>query len=226
MFNSIFSSVTDETLSVGVTNFIWCLIAALAVGVLIAWFYTYKNKYTKSFLVTLALLPATVAMIIIMVNGNIGTGVAIAGAFSLVRFRSVPGTAKEIGAVFISMGAGLAIGMGYIGFSILFAIIVSFASLFLNHSKFGDAKETLKILSITIPEDLNYTNVFNDLFEKYTNKYTLTKVKTSNMGSLFKLTYEIDLISNEIEKDFLDELRIRNGNLDIMISTGVLGNEL
>lgn len=218
MFNGIFDS-TSQT--IGVYNFTLCLLCALVVGMIIAYSYMHKTRYTKSFVVTLALLPAVVCVIIMMVNGNVGTGVAVAGAFSLVRFRSIPGTAKEIGMIFLAMATGLILGMGYIAYAFLFAGIMSLVNIVYNYLDFGVHKNTLiyKTIRITIPEDLDYSGVFDDIFLKYTSSYTLVKVKTVNMGSLFKLTYNITLKDIHLEKEMIDELRIRNGNLEITLST-------
>lgn len=131
---------------------------------------------------------------IMMVNGNVGTGVAVAGAFSLVRFRSVPGSAKDIGAIFIAMGAGLVSGMGYLGYAVLYTVILALIMAGYVHLNLWEKKDTReKTLTITIPEDLDYTSVFDDLFDTYTDKWELSKVKTTNMGSLFKLTYQMTL---------------------------------
>ncbi len=218
MLQKIFNGLFVQNIGTG--SFLICVIAALIIGVFLACIYTYKARYTQSFVVTLALIPAAVCVVILMVNGNTGAGIAAAGAFSLVRFRSVPGTAKEIGAIFISMGAGLACGIGYVGYAFLFALIMGAVSLLYNHFGLGIAKDKSrnKTLRITIPEDLDYTDVFDDLFDKYTNSHSMISVKTSNMGSLFKLTYDIQLKSAEKEKQFIDELRCRNGNLEINIT--------
>lgn len=167
---------------------------------------------------TLAILPAVVAVVILMVNGNIGAGVAVAGAFSLVRFRSAPGTAREIGAIFAAMSMGLIMGMGYIGYSALFTVLIGLAMLLYAKLASGDRKDLHKVLKITIPENLNYSDVFDDIFKKYTKSYKLNQVKTSNMGSLFKLSYEIYLNDSSLEKEFIDNLRTRNGNLEISIA--------
>jgi hypothetical protein len=167
---------------------------------------------------TLAILPAVVAVVILMVNGNIGAGVAVAGAFSLVRFRSAPGTAREIGALFAAMGMGLIMGMGYVGYAALFTCLISIAMLVYAGISAGDKKNIKKNLKITIPENLNYTDVFDEVLSKYTKSYRLKQVKTSNMGSLFKLSYEIVLSDPTLEKEFLDDLRVRNGNLEISLS--------
>lgn len=218
LFRGIFDSRPVDVISV--PDFLLCLAVALGIGLLLAVVYTYRNRYTKSFLVTLAMLPAVVCVVIMMVNGNVGTGVAVAGAFSLVRFRSVPGTAKEIGAIFLAMCAGLIAGMGYLGFAVLFAAVLSVASVLYNSFDFGSQKKgaLYKVLHVVIPEDLDYTGVFDEILEEYTSSHELEQVKTTNMGSLFKLTYYITLKSSEAEKELIDKLRCRNGNLEISVS--------
>ncbi len=214
---NLFNSIIPST---GITPivFIILVLATLVLGGILALIHTYKNDYTKSFIMTLAILPAVVAVVILMVNGNIGAGVAVAGAFSLVRFRSAPGTAREIGALFAAMGMGLIMGMGYIGYAALFTCLIGIAMLVYAGISAGDKKNIRKSLKITIPENLNYTDVFDEVLSKYTKSYRLKQVKTSNMGSLFKLSYEIVLSDPSLEKEFLDDLRVRNGNLEISIS--------
>ncbi len=190
--------------------------ASLVLGIIISLFYMYKSNYNKQFVVTLTLLPAIVGAVISIVNGNLGTGVAVMGAFSLVRFRSIPGTAKEIGFIFFSMAVGLATGMGYIPYAVVFTVILGLVSLLLFGTKFGEQKQCKKQLKITIPENLDYMGLFDDLFSQYTKSSSLIRVKTTNMGSLFQLSFEIELKDNNSEKEFLDKIRIRNGNLDII----------
>ncbi len=222
--SSLTSGVSAD---MGVADFFVCMGIALALGIFIAWLYGFKTKHTKGFILTLAILPAVVCMIIMMVNGNIGTGVAVAGTFSLIRFRSVPGTAREIGAIFIAMGAGLATGMGYAGYAMLFTLLIGLVTWVLTMSRFGDSKPAQRSLTITIPESLDYTGVFDDLFETYTNSATLNRVKTTNMGSLFKVTYDIELKNEIMEKELIDDLRCRNGNLEIiMAKSSSVGAEL
>lgn len=189
-------------------------------GGIIAAVYTYKSRYTASFVITLAMLPAVVCIVIMMVNGNVGAGVAVAGAFSLVRFRSVPGTAKEIGTIFLAMASGLMLGMGFIGYGILFTVIMCGVMLLLTVTSVGTHKKPSldKTLRITIPEDLNYGDAFDDIFEKYATNVETVTVKTTNMGSLYKITYNLTLKNQGDEKEFMDELRCRNGNLEIVMS--------
>ncbi len=217
LFRGIFDSSTQSVIGVG--QFILCVAVSLLIGLFLSFVYTYKSRYTQSFVITLCLLPAVVCVVIMMVNGNVGAGVAVAGAFSLVRFRSVPGTAKEIGTIFLAMGAGMIAGMGYLGYAALFTLLLGAVMLGLNMAGFGLKKsaDMDKMLRITIPEDLDYVSVFDDLFEKYTIKATVESVKTTNMGSLFKLTYHIILKDQSKEKEFIDALRERNGNLEISI---------
>ena len=221
MLSNIFTGIFDTTgeTVIAVPQFILCIVVSLMIGAFITWVYTYKSRYTASFVITLAMLPAVVCIVIMMVNGNVGAGVAVAGAFSLVRFRSVPGTAKEIGTIFLAMAAGLIAGMGYLGFAVLFSLIMGLVMLMLNITGFGTHKKATndKTLKITIPEDLNYGEVFDDLFEQYLIHFEVIAVKTSNMGSLYKLTYHITLKDQKQEKKFIDELRCRNGNLEISI---------
>ena len=187
-------------------------------GLMIVFFYSYKSKFTKSFAVTLATLPCVVCMVIMMVNGSLGAGVAVAGTFSLVRFRSMPGTAKEIGAVFLAMGAGLAAGMGYLLYGILFCAIIGTATILYTKSPVGDKNKLDRTLKITVPEDLDYTDMFNDIFSEFTTGFSLTTVKTTGMGSLFKLNFDLTLKDEKNEKAFIDRLRCRNGNLEVMLS--------
>ena len=217
----LFDTSMTNVISLG--DFLLCVVCALAVGLLLAACYMYRTRYTKSFVAALALLPSVVCVVIMMVNGNVGAGVAVAGAFSLVRFRSVPGTAKEIGAIFLAMGTGIIVGMGYLGYAILCAAVLGGASALYSRLDFGCTKKSAlqKTLQITIPEDLDYTGVFDDILRRYASEYELVQVKTTHMGSLFRLTYHMTLRAANQEKQLLDELRCRNGNLEISVSKQV-----
>ena len=221
MIDKIFKGVFDSefTQIISVPDFLLCLGGALVAGIILALGYMFKTRYTKSFVITLAVLPAVVCVVIMMVNGNIGAGVAVAGAFSLVRFRSAPGSAKEIVTIFLAMGAGLIAGMGYLGFAALFTVIMCVMFLIYN-AVAGNAKSEVvnKTIKITIPEDLDYTGAFDDIFAEYTKKNELVKVKTTNMGSMFRLTYNVTLRDATKEKEMIDRIRERNGNLEIMVS--------
>jgi len=215
LLNSILNLSTDTTVTLTTQSVIFCTAASLILGVIATYIHMYKNTYTKNFVITLALLPAMVQIVIMLVNGNLGTGIAVLGAFSLVRFRSVPGSAREIGSIFFAMAIGLSTGMGYISFAVIFLIIIGITTLLLSLTKFGEKKDNTKELKITIPENLDYNDIFNDLFSTYTKNCELIQVKTTNMGSLFELQYRFALINPATEKEFIDKLRCRNGNLTI-----------
>ena len=220
MLDSTFVRLYDSVTGITLRAFLICMGAALVLGAVMAAVYCFRTIHSRSFVVTLAMLPATVAVVIMMVNGNLGAGVAVAGAFSLVRFRSTPVTAKEIGAIFMSMAVGLACGMGYPGFALVFAVIMCAMTLIYSLTNFGGPRHASlrRTLRITVPEDLDYPTVFSDLLEKYTTNAALTNVKTTNLGSLNRLTYELTLRKAGTEKEFIDELRCRNGNLEISMS--------
>lgn len=197
-------------------SFLICTAASLLLGVGIAWVGMFRSRTTKSFAVTLAILPAVVQLVIMLVNGNVGAGVAVAGAFSLVRFRSVPGTAREIGILFLAMAVGLATGMGYVGLAVLSFVIISAALILLTAMDFGGGSAAERVLKITIPENLDYDGLFDDIFAQYTASHSLVKVKTTNMGTLYELEYRITVPKDTVPKEFLDALRCRNGNLNIV----------
>lgn len=217
IFKGLFD--TELTQVVAVEDFLACVGVALVLGVLISLVHSFKSRYSKSFLMTVAVLPAVVCVVIMMVNGNIGAGVAVAGAFSLVRFRSAPGSAREIATIFLSMGAGLVCGMGYIAYAVLFTVIMGGFMVLISAVGFGDRRRATveKTLKITIPEDLEFSGLFDDVFEKYTKSYVQTSVKTSAMGSLYKIKYDVVLNDVTKQKEFIDELRCRNGNLEVAI---------
>lgn len=217
LFQGLFDTGSQSVISVG--SFLLCIAVSLAIGLFLTVVHGYRSRHSQSFLVTLALLPAVVCVVIMMVNGNVGAGVAVAGAFSLVRFRSAPGTAREIGAIFLAMGAGLIAGMGYLAYAVLFAVILGAMSFFYNwFCKRIDRTDKEKILHITIPETLDYSEVFEEILAQFTRNHELVNVKTTNMGSLFKLTYQVELKKEVSEKEFIDKLRVRNGNLEILLS--------
>ena len=222
MLDSLFRGMfdTDMTQIISVSDFLCCIGCSLLIGLMLSLSYMYRSRYTKSFAMTLALLPAAVCVVIMMVNGNVGTGVAVAGAFSLVRFRSAAGTGREITMLFLAMGAGLIAGMGYLGFALLFAAIMCGLCLLYNHLDFGTKKNAAvyKTLNITIPEDLDYSGVFESILKEYTRSCELIRVKTTNMGSMFRLTYDLTLRDADKEKEMIDRLRCRNGNLEITVS--------
>lgn len=222
MIDNLFRGLFDTDMTVVITpaEFLTCLGVSLGIGLILAALYQYHTRYTRSFVVTLALLPAVVCVVIMMVNGNVGTGVAVAGTFSLVRFRSAPGTAREICAIFLAMAAGLIAGMGYLGYAVLCTLVLGGAELLFRmlSAKADGGASLYKTLHITIPEDLDYSDVFDEPLREFAREYELTSVKTTNMGSLFRLTYNITLRDSRTEKSLIDLLRCRNGNLEITVS--------
>ena len=213
MLNSILDKGTAA--SVSVEEFLVCMAVSLALGAALAWIHGYMNQVSRNFLITLVSLPAVVQMVIMMVNGNLGTGVAVMGAFSLVRFRSAPGNAREITSIFAAMAAGLATGMGYVGAAAVMTAVVGLVTVIVLRlpDKGALAKRELKV---TIPENLDYPGIFDDLFRQYTDKAELVRVRTVNMGSLYELQYHIAMKDVRAEKEFLDQIRCRNGNLGLV----------
>lgn len=211
MLNSIITG-TEITVS----SFFLCTAVSLLLGLGAAALSMFRSKHSRSLVLTLAVLPAMVQLIIMMVNGNIGAGVAVAGAFGLIRFRSAPGSAREIGLVFLSTAIGLATGMGYVAIAAVFFAIIAAVWLLLTVTRFGAGAADERELKITIPEGLDYDGLFDDLFQTYTRSAELERVKTTNMGTLYELCYKIVLRDDHTTKAFLDALRTRNGNLNIV----------
>lgn len=211
---------TQAATAVSMSQFALATGVSLLLGLIIAAAYMQGTRYTKSFVITLALLPAIICVIIMMVNGSIGTGIAVAGAFSLVRFRSVPGTAKEICTLFLAMASGLITGTGYLGIAAIFTVVMCLAFLILGKIDFGSKRnaDRYKSFRIVVPEDLDYTGVFEGVFSEYTSSCELVQVKTVNMGSMFRLTYDVVLKDPAREKELIDRIRCRNGNLEINVS--------
>ena len=220
MFNSILGN------ELTVTNFLICIGVSFVLGLIVALVHMKTARSSKNFVTTLAILPTLVAMAILLVNGNLGAGVATVGVFSLVRFRSIAGNSRSILSVFFSMAIGLAVGTGYIAFAALFTLIISILIVILHFFNFGEANTIEKKLTIVVPEDVDYTNIFDDIFAQYARSYTLEKSKTTNMGSLFELVYRVVLKNNTNEKQFIDKIRIKNGNLKVMLSQQLDDEEL
>ncbi len=218
----------ESILASGITlpAFLICTAVSLVLGIATALISMYRTKCSQSFAVTLAVLPAIVQIVIMLVNGNVGAGVAVAGAFSLVRFRSVPGTAREIGVIFLAMALGLATGMGYVVLAAVFFVVIAVVLFLLTKLGFGTRRTDERLLRITIPESLDYDGLFDDLFATYTTAHTLERVKTANMGTLYELQYRVTLRDAQVPKAFLDALRCRNGNLNITCSRELTGEAL
>lgn len=216
--DKLFESIVSGTLSLGITAIIIVTSALLGFGVSLLYTYTNKNKgYAKNFVITLIILPVVISTIILLVENSIARAFSLAGAFALIRFRSAPGDPIDISYIFFTLAIGLACGIGYIGYAIVFAILLSIILLILHFTKYGDAKNRNITLKISIPENLNYQDLFIDVFEKYTNHNEMKRVKTTDFGSIFVVEYSIRLKPNISQKDFIDELRCRNGNLNISL---------
>ena len=221
MLKSLFNSTSS---SVELWAILVCTLVSIILGVIVAYTHKKTSKYSKNFLITLAILPVLVQTVMIMVNGNLGTSIAIVGAFSLVRFRSLPGTSKEILSVFFAMAIGLATGMGHIFFASIMTVIVSVSIILFNKLKLFDLNPNTKMLKILIPENLDYTNMFDDIFKKFVKEYKLEKVKMTNMGSLFELSYRITFKNDINEKEFIDKIREKNEGLQIILSYPVINS--
>ncbi len=223
MLDSLMSSIYGATESMADTvtlgTFLLCTLASIVLGGICALVYMFHHKYSKNFVVTLALLPLIVQMVILLVNGNLGAGIAVMGVFNLVRFRSIPGSAKDICSVFLAMAIGLATGMGYLGLALIFTIIVAIVNIVYVLSPFGNPKGEHKILKITVPEDLEFDGMFDSTLSTYVAKKELTEVKTTSMGSLYELTYDIELLPDTNVKTMIDDIRCLNGNLKVCLST-------
>ena len=214
---------TQTVSAVSMAQFGIATVVSLVLGLIIARTYMQGTRYTKSFVITLTLLPAIICVIIMMVNGSIGTGIAVAGAFSLVRFRSVPGTAKEICTLFFAMASGLIAGTGYLGIAGAFTAAMCLAFLLLGRIDFGYRRNSdkYKTFRVVVPEDLDYTGIFDDVFDRYCSQVSREKVRTVNLGSMYELDYTILMKDAAKEKEMIDEIRIRNGNLSVVCGKSV-----
>ena len=216
---SIFESIFDATGSVGPQEFLISMVSALAAGLILSGLYIVRNRHTDSYAVTVACLPPIVAAVIMAVSGNIGAGIAVAGAFSLVRFRSAPGSAKEIAVLFLAMASGLLCGMGYIAYALLFAASIGAVFYILTTLNYGGGGRNAadRVVKVSIHEDLDYNSEIESVLGDYTSSYELMKIKSANMGSMFKLTYKVTMNDVSKQKEMIDRLRVRNGNLEVAV---------
>lgn len=225
--SSVFGTTDSLVASVSTVQFLMCCAASIVLGAAVARIYMFRHKYSKNFVVTLALLPLIVQMVITLVNGNLGAGIAVMGVFNLVRFRSIPGSAKDIGSVFLAMAIGLATGMGFIALAVLFTFIVGVVNVVYVLSPFGRPQQPEeKVLRVTVPEDLEFDGMFDAVLARYTAEHELTEVCTTNMGSLYQLEYRVRLAQPGIEKRLMDEVRCLNGNLKVSLSNAQISREV
>lgn len=230
MLDAALTSVFDDSESfvsnISTEEFLLCCLTSIVLGAAIACIYMFRHTYSKNFVVTLAMLPLIVQVVITLVNGNLGAGIAVMGVFNLVRFRSIPGSAKDIGSVFMAMAVGLATGMGYLILAVIFTLIIAVVNFVYVVSPFGKQKEPEKLLRITIPEDLEYEGVFDPVLARYTSDHELVEVQTTNMGSLFQLEYSVRMREPGLEKSMIDEVRCLNGNLKVSLARAPQSHEL
>lgn len=222
MFETIFNnaSIDSQVLSISISSVLLSIAVALIVGGIICTAYliiTPKKDRSASFIMSLIVLPTIVALVILLIGGNLARAFSMAGVFTIVRFRSIPGDSKDISFVFLTMAVGLAIGLGYLTLGVVIALLLAIIFVVVNKLRIGVSKQKEKRLRITIPEDLNYEGTFDDLFTKFTSYNELMKVKTTNMGTLFELHYLVVMKVGLSEKEFIDALRCRNGNLNIQL---------
>lgn len=213
---------TTEMASYSTTEIIYCSLVALGLGCVISLIFHFLGESSKNYKVSLAVLPLLVCSIIMMVNGNLGTSVAVLGSFSLIRFRSQPGNSKEISGVFFAMTVGVAAAMGCFAFAALLTLVVGIILIITGSSRFSSSEKMLKIV---IPENLDYTDIFDEIFDEFTKKSELINVKTTNMGSMFELKYRIILKADTNEKNMIDKIRCKNGNLTVMCSQEITTND-
>ena len=211
----MFDSIIKTAGSISGAEYLICSGASLVMGFLVALVHMYRNTYSKHIVITLVVMPYIVQTMLMLVNGSIGAGIAVMGAFSLVRFRSAQGNAREIMSIFYALTIGLAMSLGYIGIAAFVLVFTGAFIILFNTVDFGVMKGNDRMLKIIIPEDIDYEGVFDDIFYKYTTKFELVRCKTTNMGSLYEITYDIILKKDVSEKSFIDEIRCRNGNLTV-----------
>ena len=220
---SLFSSIFTSTFTLG--QFLIAVLASLVLGFVVSIYYMFRNTYSKSFVPSLMLIPAIECVVIIMINGNMGAGIAVAGSFALIRFRSARGSAKDLTAIFMAMAIGIICGTGYIGIAVLFTLIVCAVGMFLSFAKYGECDGKMRYLKITVPENLNYDETFEEVLDNYCSSYEIEKVKTLSLGSLFRVDYSIVMKDTSKIKAMVDDLRIRNNNLEIVCGKEAVSKE-
>ena len=220
---SLFSSIFTSTFTLG--QFLIAVIASMVLGFVVSIYYMFRNTYSKSFVPSLILIPAIECVVIIMINGNMGAGIAVAGSFALIRFRSARGSAKDLTAIFMAMAIGIICGTGYIGIAVLFTLIVCAVGMFLSFAKYGECDGKMRYLKITVPENLNYDETFEEVLDNYCSSYEIEKVKTLSLGSLFRVDYSIVMKDTSNIKAMVDDLRIRNNKLEIVCGKEAVSKE-
>ena len=217
LFNNILANVSaDITIDSAIITMLVAVVFGVAIG--FTYYKTQEENYQRSMAVTLLMLPIILSVIILFIGSNIARAFSLAGTLSIIRFRSAPGDPKDIGFIFFDIAAGLACGVGLFGYGAIFVAILCIIMILAEKFKFFEKKHVQKILKITIPENLNYQGAFDEILKKYTKKYSLTRIKTTDLGSLFELNYNVIMLHDEDEQEFINELRCRNGNLNIILA--------
>ncbi|CAM3548069.1 DUF4956 domain-containing protein [Marinicrinis lubricantis] len=219
MLDTIFNLTTTDP-EMTWMHAILTIVVSFMLGGMISYTYMKTNPagYSQSFTLTMVLLPAIVAIIILLIGSNIARAFSLAGAFSIIRFRSAPGDPKDIAYVLFTMAAGLACGVGMFGYGVLFTVCLCLLMWILGKTNYGASKSDQKVLKVTIPESLGYEEAFDEVFKQYGVDYELKKVRTTELGSLFELVYAVTMDQALNQKEFLDAIRCRNGNLDISLT--------
>lgn len=220
MLESIITSTTGESFTL--TNTLIIIASAIVLGIVISLAYLKTHKkdgYTPSFIISLIMLPTIISIIILLVGNNVARAFSLAGAFSIIRFRSTPGDTKDISYIFFTLAVGLACGMGYVGYAVIFTIILCAVMIILDSLKFAMPKSKAMVLKITVPEDLNFEGLFDEILNTNTTSWNMVRVRTRDFGALYELNYSIHLKNDVIQKKFIDSLRVRNGNLNISLTS-------
>ncbi|CDM67274.1 hypothetical protein CM240_0095 [Clostridium bornimense] len=224
MLETIIKSTTGESFTF--TNSLIVIFTSIILGVVICASYMKIHKeevYSQGFTTTLIMLPVIISIIILLVGNNVARAFSLAGAFSIIRFRSAPGNSRDIAYIFFTLAVGLACGMGYIGYAIIFTVILCAVMFILNITKFTEPKTKMMTLKITIPEDLNFDGIFDDILNRYTTSWNISRIRTRDFGSLFEINYDLSIKPEINQKQFIDEIRCKNGNLNISLTRGSSG---
>lgn len=220
MLESIITSTTGESFTL--TNTLIIITSSILLGIVISLAYLKTHKkdgYIPSFIISLIMLPTMISIIILLVGNNVARAFSLAGAFSIIRFRSTPGDTKDISYIFFTLAVGLASGMGYVGYAVIFTIILCTVMIILDSLNFAMPKSKAMVLKITVPEDLNFEGVFDEILNTNTTSWNMVKVRTRDFGALYELNYSIHLKNDVNQKKFIDSLRVRNGNLNISLTS-------
>ncbi|SMC70014.1 DUF4956 domain-containing protein [Papillibacter cinnamivorans] len=219
MLETLFASSIGESLTVPTMLGALCTALGLGLWISLVYMFTHKKEgYASGFVVTMIMLPAVISVIIMLIGNNVARAFSLAGAFSLIRFRSAPGDPKDIAYIFFTLAVGLGCGMGYLAYAFVFTLVLTLVMILLSRTGFAVPKSTSMQLKVTVPEDLNFQGLFDDVLDEYASAWSLRRIKTSEFGTLFEVAYQLDLKPNADQKAMIDKLRCRNGNLSISLT--------